>query len=233
MYQRLRLITQTCSSPSLVLRTDQALTCGTPVVTAGELQSVHRLAEGMIIATAGAAAARDMADHEEGEAAHAGTPVPSTTGAATSPITATAALEGDEEMGDGHPVKHYRSSDRSRSKARECGFGRDEDSVDRRVGAGAGELATVNTVPSSDDACSLVDRLVAVTKDEYITKAVALAAPGQLRECVVQALERGRDGMLQGDGGVARDWGRFLRIAAASPIASAKAHVFQAQTSQG
>lgn len=209
-------------------------------MTAGELQSVHRLAEGMIIAAAGAAAARDMADHEEREAADAGTPVPSTTGADNSQIAATAAaaaiaaLEGGgEEMGDGHPEKDYRTSERSRSKAGEHGFSRDKDPVDRRVGEGTGEWAKVNTVPSSDDACRLVDRLVAATKDEYITKAVALAAPGQLRECVVQALERGRDGILQGDGGIAKDWGLFLRTAAASPIAAAKAHVFQASASQG
>lgn len=202
-------------------------------MTAGELQSVHRLAEGMIIAAAGAAAARDTADHEEREAVDAGTRVASTAGAVTSSTTAAAAAleRGGEEVGDGHQARHYRSSERSRSRARERGFGRDEEGVNRR--AGAGEGANTNAVPSGDDACSLVERLVAATKDEYITKAVALAAPGKLRECVVRALERGRDGMLQRDGGVARDWGRFLRIAAASPITAAKAHVFQEQASQG
>lgn len=200
-------------------------------MTAGVLQSVHRLAEGMIIAAGGAAAARDKADHEQRETADAGTPVASTTGAATSPIAptaATAALEGGgEAMSDGHPARHDRSSEGSHPREKGRGFDKDEEGFGSRLGPGAG----VNAVPSSDDACSLVDRLVAVTTDEYVTKAVALAAPGQLRECIVRALERGRDGILRGDGGIARDWERFLRIAAASPTATAKADVFRAQAS--
>ena len=218
--------------PSLVLRTHQALTCGTPVVTAGELQSVHRLAEGMIIAAAGAAAARETAEHGEREETDTGIPAAFTTGAVTSSAAATTAAlnEGGEEVGDGHPARHRRSSERNRPRARKRSFGRDKEDVDRR--AGAGKRAEVDAVSGSDDTCSLVDRLVAATMNDYITKAVALAAPGQLRECVVRALERGRDGILRGDG-VARDWERFLKIAAASPTAATKMDVFRAKASQG
>ncbi|CAM9192089.1 unnamed protein product, partial [Hapterophycus canaliculatus] len=98
----------------------EALACGTPVVTAGALQSVHHLAEGMIAAVA---ETNDM----------------------------------------------------------------------------------------------LVLSLVAETASEYVAKAVAVAAPGELKERVRRALRCGRDGLLQGGGGdVAMDWESFLTRAAAS-----------------
>lgn len=135
------------------------------MVTAGALQSVHRLAEGMI-AAAGDTKRQDAEDcHSSGSV--------------------------DEAGGD----------DGGQSPGGGC--------------ATTGRCFT--NANDDNDAGVLVGSLVARTTAEYVEKAVAVAAPGPLKERVRRALCSGRDGMLRGDGdSVATDWEIFLKSAAMS-----------------
>lgn len=163
--------------------TAQALACGTPVVTAGALQSVHRLAEGMITAAATAATTVSAAEGARYEVCH---------GRAARYTNGTGSTERD-------PIDPE---------------GERSESVGAKI-AGIG----VDTVGGGDDGIAVVESLVASTAAEYVEKAVAVAAPGSLRERVRRALACGREGMLHEGGIIATDWERFLKNAAASSTA--------------
>lgn len=201
-------------SPRLFNALVQALACGTPVVTAGALQSVHRLAEGMIAAAAAAkwhdrnghnpeatvvleAAAEAMACRRGG--------APGVAGRGVGQQTAGGVGVAEPENNDAghHPTGRA--------------DGTSTQGADRASCTVASPHCDANTDGNDVDANSLVETLVATTTTEYVRKAVAVAAPGALRESVRRALCRGRDGMLHGDGdSVAMDWERFLKRAARS-----------------
>ncbi len=178
----------------------QALACGTPVVTAGALQSVHRLAEGMIVAAA-AAKRKKSGKHTKpgGKVDTAGRP-------RTTPLGCRVPGAG-ASSGTGQPADGERAEEPHRPE----GSCTSTDTATRHCAACAGEDS-----PAAD-AHDLVDNLVSETTREYVGKAVAVAAPGPLRESVRRALCGGREGMLRGDGdSVAADWERFIKNAAES-----------------
>lgn len=184
----------------------QALACGTPVVTAGALQSVHRLAEGMIVAAA-ATKWQDAKEH------HSPRNVNEEGGAPTA-ILSSGVPGGTAQEGYTVPedVLGKAGSDDGRTTRRAHGDGRQS--------PGGGCLTRGHcfaTANDNSDARVLVENLVARTTREYVEKAVAVASPGALKERVRRALCSGRDGMLRGEGdSVATDWERFLKGAAAS-----------------
>lgn len=147
-------------------------------MTAGALQSVHRLAEGMIAAAADAKRQDAKECHSPGSA--------------------------NDEAGsdnDGHTSRRARRGDSRQSPG-------GEDVTTGRCFSDAND---------DNDAGVLVENLVARTTAEYVEKAVAVAAPGALKERVRRALCSGRHGMLRADGdSVATDWERFLKSAAVS-----------------
>lgn len=175
----------------------QALACGTPVVTAGALQSVHRLAEGMVVAAAAAKRRCEKRHEPGGNVDSAGQPP-------TAPLGFRVPGAG-ARPGMGQPVDDKGAEEHHRVE------GSCADTATRHSAACAGEDN------HAADARDLVDNLVSATTREYVGKAVAVAAPGPLRESVRRALCGGREGMLRGDGdSVAADWERFLKNAAAS-----------------
>ena len=181
-------------------------------MTAGALQSVHRLAEGMIIAAASAKRRDAKEHHSPGSVDEAGGAPTTQLGSAGVPdggaqqreegkiAPEEACLVGEARFDDGRTTRHAggdggQSPGVDEVKARRC-FGDANDDKDARL---------------------LVENLVARTTEEYIEKALAVAAPGELKERVRHALCSGRDGMLRGDGdSVATDWERFLKSAAVS-----------------
>lgn len=162
------------------------------MVTAGVLQSVHRLAEGMIFAAA-TAERKDGKHHKPGgNADNAGQPPATTLGGRVS--SGAGAPGGTNQSGDGEEAE--RRAEQRCTDTRQCAACGGEDNVDAR---------------------DIVDNLVSTTAREYVRKAVAVAAPGPLKESVRRALCGGRDGMLKGHGdSVARDWERFFKNAAAA-----------------
>lgn len=194
------------------------------MVTAGALQSVHRLAEGMIAAAAVPTAEakwHDRTDHSPGGASPAsefrGGGVPGIAGREMGQQTASSrGGSGEAENIDARQQPPTRLADgttaRTQGPADRASFTEE---------AGPNGVANADG-GDADDAGSLVESLVATTAKEYIEKAVAVAAPGALKESVRRALCRGRDGMLHGDGdSVVTDWERFLKNAAKSATSSA------------
>lgn len=177
-------------------------------MTAGALQSVHRLAEGMILAAANAKRQDAKEPHSPGNVGEAGR-APTTQlgsrapgGAAPGGKGQTAPAEVAREAGGGDGHRIWRTHG------------------DGRQSPGGGGVKPGDCFADANDdsdARVLVENLVARTTGGYIEQAVAVAAPGATKERVRRALCRGRDGMLRGDGdSVAADWERFLRNAAAS-----------------
>lgn len=225
----------------------QALACGTPVVTAGALQSVHRLAEGMIAAASAVptAAAAEWHDRTNRSPGGASAPARGFRGGGGVPVGVAGrgmgqqtdssrggAAAGEADNNDNAGRQHrpptrladgttatstIPQSAADRASCSKEGAGRRRHSVAANNDGGDADNGT------DADASSLVETLVATTAEEYVEKAVAVAAPGELKESVRRALCRGRDGMLHGDGdgdSVATDWERFLKNAAASSAAA-------------
>lgn len=175
-------------------------------MTAGALQSVHRLAEGMIAAAAdankqGAKEQNSPKNMDEGVRA-------STLGNGEPGATAS---EGKGETAGEEAGREAGSND-DHTTRRAHGDGRQSPE---------GECSTTGhcfpDANENNDARVLVENLLARTTGEYVEKAVAVATPGALKERVRRALCSGRDGMLRGDGdSVAKDWERFLKSAAVS-----------------
>lgn len=217
----------------------QALACGTPIVTAGALQSVHRLAEGMIVAVA----ARECQDGEEKNSRQplVDEPEPPSAKASGGKSTtldpeqmgqqrARQSVVDEAEPNQAGGASDERATARRRTNTtcahQRCGDGnigaktghREGDEEHEAAGpARTGDAAAIHDTEDDDNV--LVESLVAETVGEYILKAVAIAAPGALKEQVRQALRCRRDGILQGGGGdgdVAVDWEVFLTRIAAS-----------------
>lgn len=191
------------------------------MVTAGALQSVHRLAEGMIAAAAAAAARRHERNNHNpretseseaaaGEAAATAVGrdrVPGVVGAGIGQQTAGGGAAGEVGNNDDGQQPTRRANDNSTP------------GVDRASCILAGPHYVAKVEGGDAESCSLVEHLVARTTKEYVEKAVAVATPGALKESVRRVLCRGRDGMLHGDGdSVAMDWERFLKSAATSAL---------------
>lgn len=196
----------------------EALACGTPVVTSGAMQSVHRLAEGMIAAVSARAGGGVEGLLQEGKV-EAGTP----TTASCSGVAHRCERGGGEDSSDEHVVACRSHTDLAGGGGHSP-VAHDEDNGTAEHGNG-NRAADGNAHEGGNcskpcggggGGCVLVDNLVASSTADYVNKAVAVAAPGLLRDRVRDALWIGRDGILKGDGSVATDWERFLKNAAAS-----------------
>lgn len=177
-------------------------------MTAGALQSVHRLAEGMIVAATGGKrrdANKQRSPENADEAGGAPTKQPSSAGVPGGTAQQGRGRTVPEEVG-GKP-----GNDDGHTTRRSHGDGQSP--------GGGGVIAEhcLGNANDDNDAHVLVENLVAKTARDYVEKAMAVAAPGELKERVRRALCSGRDGMLRGNGdSVATDWERFLKRAAAS-----------------
>lgn len=177
-------------------------------MTAGALQTVHRLAEGMIVAAANANRQDAKEHHSPGNVVDEGGPPTQRSSAGVPDGTAS---EGKEGQIDPELVEEVRSDDGHITRRARHDGGQSPEGEGMTTGHC---FADAN---DDNDARVLVENLLARTTEEYVEKAVAVAAPGALKERVRRALCSGRDGMLHGDGdSVATDWGRFFKIAAAS-----------------
>lgn len=164
----------------------EALSCGTPVVTAGALQNVHRLAEGIIVSIAeGLEGAETKVETRNKEENNGATELRRAEGG-DARARPGSSFEGCISLECDHDGKHAQE-----------GEGRESESF------------------SDGGGFALVANLLASTKGDYVKKAVAVASPGPLRERVRHALRVGSKHMMRGDGNVALDWERFLRNAVA------------------
>lgn len=211
------------SSPRSLTESIQALACGTPVVTAGALQSVHRLAEGLIAAAANTQCQGREEHPPEEHKGEVGAFKTTLSGRSTDGCVDLA--RGGQQTAGGAPAggaaENCRETTTKYPDVTSTDEGSDEcvpttrhhwrEGERKSPGAAAGTAsasdAAVNTDDDNDDDDEqhmdnnvLVRSLVARSTTEYIAKAIAVAAPGALKRKVRRALRCGRNSLLHGGG---------------------------------